>query len=146
MFVGPDGGGTARGDGVDPLDVHGVNFLEAAVLGLDDEEEDDEHEGGTAAGKDQAVQVVNLVGDESGAIEICQLLSAIITWSRRGRFARQDEIVMPSIDLQEGDEAAQEKLAALFNLDSRRRRNTHKFHNQFEAVARPMHVLRKREG
>jgi hypothetical protein len=59
-------------DGVDVQDVHGVNLLESAVLGLDQEEEDNEHEDGAASGEDETVQVVDGVGDESGAIRICQ--------------------------------------------------------------------------
>jgi hypothetical protein len=39
-------------DGVDVEPVHGVDLLQAAVLGLDHEEEDDEHERQTAAGED----------------------------------------------------------------------------------------------
>jgi hypothetical protein len=58
---------SARRNGVDVLDVHGVNLLERAVLGLDQEEEDDDDEGGTASGENEAVEVVDLVGDESSA-------------------------------------------------------------------------------
>lgn len=51
-------------DGVDVSDVHGVNLLEGAVLGLDDEEEDDGDEGGTASSEDQTVEVVDGLDDE----------------------------------------------------------------------------------
>ncbi|KAI6771614.1 hypothetical protein HG531_009239 [Fusarium graminearum] len=43
------------GNGVDLLDVHGVNLLESTVLGLDDEEEDNGDQGGTASGVDETV-------------------------------------------------------------------------------------------
>jgi hypothetical protein len=49
--------------------VHGVNLLQAAVLGLDQEEEDDEDQTNTAAGKNHAVPVVDRIGDESSAVE-----------------------------------------------------------------------------
>lgn len=55
------------GNGVDLLDVHGVNLLESTVLGLDDEEEDNGDQGGTASGVDETVVVVNGISDESGA-------------------------------------------------------------------------------
>lgn len=55
-----------RRDGIDTLDVHSVNLLETAALGLDEEEEDDDSDGGTAASEDEAVEVVDLVGDEAG--------------------------------------------------------------------------------
>jgi hypothetical protein len=57
----------AGGDGVDLLDVHGVNLLESAVLGLDDEEEDDGDQGSTASGVDETVEVVNGISDEASA-------------------------------------------------------------------------------
>lgn len=53
-------------DGVDAEEVHGVDLLEAAVLGLDHEEVDDDDEGTAAAGEDEAVEVVDRVGDEAG--------------------------------------------------------------------------------
>jgi hypothetical protein len=56
-----------RSDGVDVLDVHGVDLLESSVLGLDDEEEDDGDEGSTTSGVDETVEVVNGISDESGA-------------------------------------------------------------------------------
>lgn len=55
-----------RGDGVDVLDVHGVNLLEGAVLGLDDKEEDNDSQGSTAASEDETVEVVNRIGDVAG--------------------------------------------------------------------------------
>lgn len=58
-----------RGDRVDLLDVHGVNLLEAAVLGLNDEEEDNGDESGTASGIDETVEVVNGISDEASAVE-----------------------------------------------------------------------------
>ena len=57
----------ARRDGIDFLDVHGVNLFQTAVFRLNHEEEDNDDEGGAAASKYQAVEVVNLVGDESCA-------------------------------------------------------------------------------
>lgn len=57
-------------NGVDLLDVHGVNLLESAVLGLDDEEEDNGHKGSTASGVDKTVEVVNSISDESGAAKL----------------------------------------------------------------------------
>lgn len=44
--------------------VHRVYFLQRAVLALDDEKEDDEDEGRTAAGEDEAVPVVYRARDE----------------------------------------------------------------------------------
>lgn len=73
------GGPSARRDGVDMLNVHGVNLLESSVLGLDDEEEDNQDKGSTAASEDEAVQVVDIVGNESGA-EI-----ATVSWSLYSR-------------------------------------------------------------
>lgn len=61
------GSPSARRDGVDVLNVHGVNLLEGSVLGLDDEEEDNQDESSTAASKDETVEVVDVVGNESGA-------------------------------------------------------------------------------
>jgi hypothetical protein len=61
------GGPSARRDGVDVLDVHGVNLLESSVLGLYDEEEDNQDKGSTAASEDETVEVVNVVGNEAGA-------------------------------------------------------------------------------
>jgi hypothetical protein len=58
----------SRVNGVDAEHVHGVDLLQGAVLALDHEEVDDEDEGQTAAGEDQAVPVVDLIGDEAGAI------------------------------------------------------------------------------
>lgn len=55
-------------DGVDAEDVHGVDLLEGAVLGLDEEEVDDNSEGGTASGKDEAVPVCDCVDDVTSAI------------------------------------------------------------------------------
>ncbi|OAQ98804.1 hypothetical protein LLEC1_06905 [Akanthomyces lecanii] len=52
-------------NGVDMLDVHEIYLLQSAVLGLNDEEEDNDNQGTAASGKDQAIQVVNLVGDEA---------------------------------------------------------------------------------
>jgi len=66
-----------RGPGVDAEDVHGVDLLEGAVLGLDDKEVDDDDEGGAASGEDQAVPVVDDVGDEAGAVNKARALSAI---------------------------------------------------------------------
>lgn len=53
------------GNGVDLLAVHCVNLLEGAVLGLDDEEEDNEDEGSTTSGVDETVEVVNGISDEA---------------------------------------------------------------------------------
>lgn len=62
------GGGPLAGrDRVDVLHVHGVNFLKGSVLGLDDEEEDNQDEGSTATSEDETVEVVDVVGNESGA-------------------------------------------------------------------------------
>lgn len=58
--------GTAL-DWVDVLDVHRVNLLKGPVLGLDKEEEDDEHKSCTASCKNKTVQVVNSVSNESSA-------------------------------------------------------------------------------
>lgn len=55
------------GNGVDLLAVHCVNLLEGAVLGLDDEEEDNEDEGSTTSGVDETVEVVNGISDEASA-------------------------------------------------------------------------------
>lgn len=48
------------------VDVHGVNLFEGPVLGLDDEEVDNRGERGTASGKDETIEVVNLIDDEPG--------------------------------------------------------------------------------
>lgn len=56
-----------RSDGVDVLDVHGVDLLEGSVLGLDNEEEDNGDEGSTTSGIDETVEVVNGISDESSA-------------------------------------------------------------------------------
>lgn len=56
-----------RSDGVDVLDVHGVDLLESSVLGLDDEEEDNCDESSTTSGVDETVEVVNGISDESSA-------------------------------------------------------------------------------
>lgn len=55
------------GNGIDLLDVHGVNLLESAVLRLDDEEEYNEDEGATTSGVDKTVEVVNGISDEASA-------------------------------------------------------------------------------
>lgn len=47
------------------LNVHGVNLFKSSVLGLNHEEEDNQHQGRTASSKDETVEVVDLVGDES---------------------------------------------------------------------------------
>lgn len=73
------GSPAARRDGVDVLDVHGVNLLESSVLGLDDEEEDNQDEGGTATSEYEAVEVVDVVGNESGA------KIATVGWSLDGQ-------------------------------------------------------------
>lgn len=57
----------ARVDRADVTDVHGVDLLERAILGLDDEEEYDDDEGRAASSKDEAVQVVDRIGDETRA-------------------------------------------------------------------------------
>lgn len=54
------------GDRVDVQDVHRVNLLEASVLGLDHEEEDDHDERHTATSEDQTVEVVDSSGNETG--------------------------------------------------------------------------------
>lgn len=64
----------ARGDGVDVLHIHGVNLLQSTVLGLDEEEEDDGDEGGTTSGKDEAVEVVDGINDEAGAVQVSKQL------------------------------------------------------------------------
>lgn len=51
------------------MHIHGVNLLEAAILGLDDEKKHDEYESRAAARKDQAVQVANFIRDKAGAIK-----------------------------------------------------------------------------
>lgn len=51
-------------DGVHVEHVHGVDLLQRPALRLDHEEEDDEEEGRAAAGEDEAIEVVNVVGDE----------------------------------------------------------------------------------
>lgn len=61
-FGAPGGGG----ERVNVKDVHGVDFLEGAILGLDDKEEDDPEEGEEGTGKDESVVVVDVVGDEGG--------------------------------------------------------------------------------
>lgn len=53
-------------DGVDAEDVHGVDLLERAVLGLDDEEEDEAGEEQAGAAEDETVPVADVVGDEGG--------------------------------------------------------------------------------
>ncbi len=50
----------------DTENVHCVNLLEWAVLGLDDEEVNDEEECQAASTEDHTVPVVNLVGNEGG--------------------------------------------------------------------------------
>lgn len=57
----------AARDGVDVQDVHGVNLLERAALGLNHEEVDDEEEDDEGDGKDKTVEVVDAVSDEGGA-------------------------------------------------------------------------------
>ena len=47
-------------------DIHGVDFLEGAALGLVDEEVDGDDTGEAAAGEDVAVGKVDGVGDEGG--------------------------------------------------------------------------------
>lgn len=54
------------GDGVDAEDVHGVDLLERAVLGLNDEEEDEASEEEAGAAEDETVPEVDLVDDEGG--------------------------------------------------------------------------------
>lgn len=49
-------------------DVHGVDLLQAAVLGLDHKEEDNEDESRTASSKYETVPVVNGIGDEASAV------------------------------------------------------------------------------
>lgn len=56
-----------RRDGVDARDVHGIDLLERAVLGLVEQEEDGDGEGGAAPGEDEAVQPRDGVDDEAGA-------------------------------------------------------------------------------
>ena len=65
LLVGVLGLPLGRGDRVDAHDVHGVDLLEAAALGLDEEEEDDDDDGRTAAGEDEAREVVDIVSDEA---------------------------------------------------------------------------------
>ena len=54
-------------DGVDALNIHGVNLLQGSVPGLNHEEEHDHNQSRTASGKDQTVEIVDGVGDETGA-------------------------------------------------------------------------------
>lgn len=61
------GSPSAGRDGVDVLNIHGVNLLESPVLGLNDEEEDNQNEGSTATSEDEAIKVVNVIGNESSA-------------------------------------------------------------------------------
>lgn len=61
------GGNPAGGlPGLDVEDVHGVDLLKSAALGLVDEEEDNENGKEAAGGKDVAVAEVDGVGDEGG--------------------------------------------------------------------------------
>lgn len=61
------GGNPARGlPGLDVKDVHGVDLLKSATLGLVDEEEYNENGEEAAGGKDVAVAEVDGVGDEGG--------------------------------------------------------------------------------
>lgn len=52
-------------DGVHSEHVHGINFLQRAVLGLDHEEEDNDCQCQAASGEDQAVKVVDCIRDEA---------------------------------------------------------------------------------
>lgn len=56
----------ARGDGIDMEDVHGIDFLEASVLRLDEEEVYDEEQCRTAAGENKSVEVIDGISDEPG--------------------------------------------------------------------------------
>lgn len=49
---------------VDVKNVHGVDFLQGTVLGLDDEEENDPEESEEGTGKDETVVVVDIISDE----------------------------------------------------------------------------------
>lgn len=60
------GNPAGRLPGLDVQDVHGVDLLEGATLGLVDEEEDNPDSGKAAGGKDVAVAEVNGAGDEGG--------------------------------------------------------------------------------
>ena len=53
-------------DRVDVGDVHGVDLLQGTILRLNDEEVCDEEKGRGTATEDEAVEVVDLVGDEGG--------------------------------------------------------------------------------
>jgi hypothetical protein len=55
------------GDRVDVEDVHGVDLLERAALGLNHEEVDDNEEEDEGDGEDETVEVVDFVGDERRA-------------------------------------------------------------------------------
>ena len=54
-------------DRVNALNIHGINLLQGSVSGLDHEEEYDHNQSRTASGKDQTVEVVDGIGDETGA-------------------------------------------------------------------------------
>lgn len=54
-----------RGDWVNSELIHRIDLLQAAVLGFDDEEEDNEDQRSTASGKDQSVEVSDVASDES---------------------------------------------------------------------------------
>lgn len=60
------GNPAGRLPGLDAQDVHGVNLLKGATLGLVDEEEDNQDGSETAGSKDVSVAVVNGAGDEGG--------------------------------------------------------------------------------
>lgn len=56
----------AAGNGVDMEQIHGVNLLKRTVLGLNDEEVDDEDEGKATAAEDKTVEVPNVTDNELG--------------------------------------------------------------------------------
>jgi hypothetical protein len=57
------GGPFGARDGVDMKHVHGVDLFKGTALGLDHEEVDDDGEDGARDSEDQAVVVVDLIGD-----------------------------------------------------------------------------------
>lgn len=81
--------------GDDAKDVHGVHLLERALLGLDNEEEGDQHAEETAAGKDVAVAVVDGAGDpgrEEGDEEVPQPVGGRAETHGDGAVARGEHL------------------------------------------------------
>lgn len=87
--------------GDDAENVHGVNLLERALLGLVDEEEGDQNTEETAAGKDVTVAVVNGVGDpwgEEGDEEVPQPVGSCAETHGDGAVARREHLTNNSPD------------------------------------------------